>query len=158
MAVVQIPGGTATLRDKLVSERHFRILEAAYMSAGSALQKVSQDATGADSNASDEERAVDMLLNGEHLTAAEAMSLLELQDAAIVAFLERWSLDRPLPTVATVGDLDRETYRALSDATKELAVGALGGGRTSFEPTPTQADPGTGEVFPTGESDNLDGP
>jgi hypothetical protein len=158
MALIKIPGGTATLRDKLVAERHFRILEAAYISAGPALQKLQQDTPTEETGQSEEERVANMLSKGEHLTMSESMSLLELQDAAIIAFLERWSLSQPLPTLDTVGDIDRETYKVLSEATKGLVVSALGIGTPSFEPTPVQVDAGTGELFPTGESSTLDGP
>ncbi len=158
MAVIKIPGGSATLRDKLVAERHYRILEAAYISAGPALQKLQQETPEDDKPQSEEERVANMITKGEHLTMSESMSLLELQDAAIVAFLERWSLSQPLPTLDTVGDIDRETYKVLSEATKGLVIAALGISTPSFEPTPVQVDEASGELFPTGVSNDLDGP
>lgn len=46
--------------------------------------------------------------------------MLDLQDAGIVAFLENWSLKRPLPTIEDVQDLPRDLYTVLSDAAKPL--------------------------------------
>ena len=141
MSVVPIPGGTATLREELVSERHNRILEAAYMAASAALAKSRgpylawagtlmgvapeemtpvqlQEAQKIIDDLSDE--AKQDLGIAVNLTQEEAADMLGLQDAAIVAFLENWSLKKPLPTVATVQDLDRDLYRALADATRPL--------------------------------------
>lgn len=153
MAIIRIPGGTATLRDQLVSERHFRVLEAAYMAAGPALKKV-QEANADGEEADLDEAARAQLLASVPLTPAEATSLLELQDGAIVAFLERWSLSAPLPTIATVGDLDRETYKILAEATRGIAVESIQASQraTNFEPILPKTDPESGLDFPTGGS------
>jgi hypothetical protein len=148
MSAIAIPNGTATLRDKLGSERHHRLLEAAFMAASSAMSKV--QAAGVTEEMSDEERTE--VMNAVPLTMAEAASMLDLQDAAIVAFLERWSLPRPLPTIDNVSDLDRDLYQALAVATRDLASSAITE-RTSFDPTP---DPkAVGDIGTSNNSDGL---
>ena len=140
MPAIQLPGGhTATLRDKLVSERHHRVLEAASVAADAALRKVQAAAEGS------EEITTDRL----GLTRQEAAALLELQDAAICAFVERWSLDRPLPTMTDVCDLDREVYAALAEATKPLVA--------TLQP-PTDFSAGPGKTRPTIASSSWSNP
>lgn len=146
MSVITIPGGTATLRDKLVSERHFRLLEAAFMAASSAMVKV--QAGNVDEGATEEERTAAM--NAVPLTMAEATSMLDLQDASIVAFLEHWSLKRPLPTISDVSDLDRDLYQALAVATRDRATAAITS-KTDFSPDPDRSSP-------TGDSGSFDTP
>lgn len=118
------------------------------MAASSAVSKV--QGAGITNEMSDEERSAAMGV--VPLTMTEAASMLDLQDAAIVAFLERWSLPRPLPTIENVSDLDRDLYRALAAATRDLAVTALTS-RVDFEPTPNPSD-----GSPTGGSATSSGP
>ncbi len=178
MSVIEIPGGTATLRDKLVSERHFRVLEAAYMSAEGVISKLQYafsaaameklgfevGATLTAAQAQKVEEATRTLTEEEqtaaskavHLSRAESMALLELQDAAIVAFLEHWSLKAPLPNIDNVADINKELYKALADATKGLATQAMGS-TVNFGATEDKVDPVTGLDFPTGASSVSDG-
>ena len=143
MSVIPIPGGTATLRDELVSERHYRIVEAAYASAGGLVTKtvaasrgLAAKKMGLDPDAMTPDQLVEaqkiiedftaeeqaQLSADMVLTQAEATAMLDIQDAGIVAFLENWSLPRPLPTLATVQDLKRDLYRTLSTATRPLLM------------------------------------
>ncbi len=127
MPEVEIPGGRAVIRDELTRERDFRVLEAGAIAAAPAMVKL----TGVDPSSADTE------LTQAGLTAAEAAGMMEFQDAAIVAFLESWTLRRPLPTLANVGDLERDLYRALAEATAPLArTTALG---PDFTPEPDDA-------------------
>lgn len=143
--VIQIPGGSATLRDELVSERHIRLVEAASAAAQGVLRKM--DAVVSDEMEEDERQ--EALLRVD-LTRTEATALQEMQDAAIVATLERWSLKEPLPTVDTVADLPREVYRALAGACTPIALASLR--PVDFEPQGAQAD-ASGVDFPGGGSD-----
>lgn len=145
--VVPIPGGTATLRDKLVSERQFRFLESAFMTAAPAMAKLERAGAGGDMP--EEERAAAM--GRVAFTREESDAMLALQDAAIVAFLEDWSLNVPLPTIANVEDLSREVYQALALATQGRAADELGG--ADFSPNPSKESPTTG----SSSSDGLSG-
>ena len=51
------------------------------------------------------------------LTDDETDLVFYLQDLTIVTFLAAWSLDEPLPTVDTVGDIHADIHDALSQAT-----------------------------------------
>jgi hypothetical protein len=172
MSVIQIPGGTATLRDKLVSERHYRVIEAAQTSASGAMLKVRDVLVAAAAERAgiadpehmspEDEKSVQKVIDDltpeetgritapVHFTLDESEAMLALRDASIVAFLEHWSLKRPLPTLATVQDLDRDLYQALADATQGLVVKES---VANFDPTP-KVDNST----PTVNSGSSDGP
>lgn len=148
--IVPLPnGGTATLRDALVSERQHRVLESAFTAASSAMTKLAS--SGIDPDQSQEEQME--RASAVPLSRDEAEALLAVQDAAIVAFVERWSLKQPLPTMDDVEDLPRETYRALADATMVLARTAMNTPPTDF----TTAGKGIDQALPTGASGSFDG-
>lgn len=112
MRTVDIPGGTASLREKDdVKVRQRQLVESRMVAAASALEKLPGEMS--------ELETYD--ITKSNLTAAEADSLFDLQSATIVAALASWSLPAPLPTMDTVGDLDQELYDALSTATAGLA-------------------------------------
>lgn len=106
--IVQIPGGTATLRDPAdLTERGRRLMQTALIPlqslAGKMPASVRKEAQGgAEVNAA-------QFIS----TRQEAAAMLEFRDAAVIALLKDWSLDEPLPTIDTLLDLDGETLRAL---------------------------------------------
>ncbi len=51
------------------------------------------------------------------LTEAQADGMIRLGEATVVAFLAAWSLDAPLPTLSTIGDVDPDVFDALAGAT-----------------------------------------
>ena len=51
------------------------------------------------------------------LTEEQIDTVIRLQEATVVAFLAAWSLPDPLPTIATVGDMNADLYDTLSIAT-----------------------------------------
>lgn len=159
MPIIPIPGGTATLRDKLVSERHYRILEAAYIAAAPALKKVAERASEEPTEQTDfEEDSSELGANSiEGMDHKETMMLLDLQDAAIVAFLESWTLPQPLPTLETVGDLERGLFKALAAAAQPLVGPSIAAMRVDFSPRPGKIDPATGEENFTGASSGSNG-
>lgn len=158
--IVEIPGGEATLRDKIVSERHHRQLERAGMKVSAVLRKI-QALTGEDleENSSDMEgnaaKAIAALNDAPPLNDDELDLLYELQDTIIIIFLQSWTLPDPLPTLETIQDLDRETYMALSEATKTLGAEAVSS-TPDFSPTPVKKTP-LGELNPTGSSSTSNG-
>lgn len=179
MSVIRIPNGTATIRDQLVSERHFRILEVVYMTAQPAISKLqyalslfAMNKLGFEEGATlnkkqiatldstitsltDEERT--QALGRVAFTSSEAMMMYEIQDATIVAFLEHWSRKDPLPTLDTIHNLDRETWKVLAEATRDLGTKALTAS-TDFEPKIDKTDLASGLDFPTGDSSDLNSP
>lgn len=112
MRQVDIPGGSATLREKDdVKVRQRQLVESRLVAAASALEKLPGDLGELES----------FDISKSNLTAAETDSLFDLQSATIVAAVASWSLSDPIPTMDTVGDLDGELYDALSNATAGLA-------------------------------------
>ncbi len=137
--IVEIPGGTAVLRDPDdLKIRHRRLVESAAVAASGVLARIPQDALG---DGSDPE-AVAEAAAALSMTRAEADAMYELQDATIVALLERWTLPDDLPTMETVGDMDPKVYDALAEATK--AAGAKVAAATDFGPDPEDGSPTVG--------------
>lgn len=178
MAIIKIPGGAATIRDKLVSEKHFRILESSYVSVAHVMEKMryalsayamtklglQPDTVISPSQAKLVEETIKGLTPEEQNEALEDLTLsrqdtvamLELQDAAIVAFLESWTLKQPLPNLDTVTDLPREIYAILADATKDKALQSFAT-LPNFDPSldPASEDPNSN--FTTGDSNASSG-
>lgn len=129
MLTVPIPGGSADLREHTeIKVRHRRLVESASVGAATALAKLPSDQAELEA----------ATLADLDLTEAEADNLFRLQDATIVAALDSWTLPDPIPTLATVGDLDPEVYDALAEATRELGTAIAGA--EDFEPS-NPADP-----------------
>lgn len=138
MKTVDIPGGQATLREKSdLRVRDRRLVEAAAVAAGPLMARLPQDP---------EQRAaiseVDLLSLG--ISRQEIQTMFDMQDAAIIAALASWTLQEPLPTMDTLGDLNGELYDALGEVTS--GVGAEVAAET-FDP-PDPASPGF-EASPT---------
>jgi hypothetical protein len=140
MKTVEIPGGTARIRETLsVRQRHD--IESAAVGAASALDKLPKDR--------EELETVDE--SSIHLTRDEARALFVLQEATIVATLVDWTLPGPIPNENTIGDMDAEVYDALADATSEIGVATVA--PTDFEPK-NPADPAftSTPTTPSGDS------
>jgi hypothetical protein len=141
MKTVEIPGGNAQLREKHeIKVRHRRLVESASVGAAVALSKLP----------SDEAELEAATLADLGLTTDEADGLFKLQDATIVAALDSWTLPDPIPTLATVGDLDPDVYDALAEATRELGTAIAT--EESFDP-PAPTLPGF-EESPTSAFDD----
>lgn len=139
MKSVEIPGGTAILRDKQdFRVKHERLVNSAAVAAAPILTKMPDDI---DKRLSLTEREVIEL----GATREEIEAMFELQDATIVAALAEWTLDAPLPNMDTIGDLTADVYEALAQATArtgaEVAV-------EKFDPSPDVSSP----TEPSGDS------
>lgn len=111
MKTVDIPGGTATLREKDdIKVRQRQLVESRAVAAASALEKLPEDR--------DELEGFDITQSG--LTGAEADALFDLQSATIVAAIASWSLPGPIPTMDTIGDLDGDLYDELGVVTSSV--------------------------------------
>lgn len=126
---VEIPGGTATFRDKLTTERQRRPIKRAAFAGSSAIAKLPDLEDG------DEKKLTEQLASMP-LTEDEADSFMGLMDATILAFLESWTLDSPLPTSRDdLLDLDADVYDALVETARSLQSPEATQ-ETNFEPGP----------------------
>lgn len=123
---IEIPGGQATFRELLDTERQRRPLKLAAAAAASAIAKLPDD---------DAEGSVRDRLAALPLSVAEAQSLMDLYDATIVAYLQSWTLDRPLPDTDGLLDLPPDLYDALVEAASKLKAPS----ETDFDPTNPRA-------------------
>lgn len=140
-------GGWAELRsaDEIKSVRLRRILRSASTAAIGAMRKIPDDLP------KDADALAEVDMGAIGLTFDEAESLQRLQEVAVVAFLARWSLKDPLPTTATVGDMDDDLFQEIALATQADAAKFLSTpdrNPPDFDPTPedTPGNP-TGRDF-----------
>jgi hypothetical protein len=128
MKTVELEGGSATLRERSdVKVRQRQMIEAASVVAAPAIAKIPK-APGKPGEIDWEQ------LDKAGLSYVEMQSLLQLQNAAIVALLASWSFPEPLPaTLEDVLELPAERYEQLSEAVRSIGAGIVTG-ETSFEP------------------------
>jgi hypothetical protein len=144
--IVQIPGGTATLRDPAeLKERHRRLIQNAMFPLQGVLQKLPPElvqAAQGNGKAAEKARAdAEKLMSSTAMTRQEGAAWGEVKDAVIVALLKEWSLDEPLPNMDTVQDLEPDVYDALSKAAGELGPAVMQTATpTNFEPQPLDRD------------------
>ncbi len=160
MQTVPIPGGTANFRERGHDEipgRSVKLIRAAALAAASELADYPQLFEPPREGETDEQRQERLgeSLKDMVLSTEQAMSWDNVREATAVAMLASWSLDRPLPTLATIGDLPEDLYDALLTAVGGVSAGEL---ETDFTPKIAKRDPVTGEEFPTGASDASNGP
>lgn len=156
MRQVEIPGGTATLRDEDdLTPRHKRALRDAAFAAAPAVARVGVIPSG-----DDQEPDPLVVHSAQDAVEQSSMSkkdwrrLRELRETAVVVQLASWSLERPLPTEETIGDLETDLYDAL--------IAAVGGEpvseATDFSPSPEPASPTNGSSDSPGPSSESPAP
>jgi hypothetical protein len=136
MRNVEIPGGSATIRDREdILTRHRTLLRATAFVAASAIAKIPRKPgeKPGDPDEVDWDNA-----DKVGLTYTDTAAIMALEDAAIVALLESWTLPAPLPTLDTVQDLAPKLYDALSEAVRRDAVTAVA--EVDFGPTDPKAE------------------
>lgn len=132
--------GSAVLRTREdMRVRHRRLVETAGIAAARVIARLPQGLT------TDTE-----MVENLNLDERDAEALLRVRDATLVATLVSWSLDEPLPTLETVGDMDPDVYDSLVASLQEDAVGA-----TDFGPDGA-GDPES-PTRPSGHSDEPSG-
>jgi hypothetical protein len=139
---IQIPGGTATLRDTLTI-RERREIQRIALGAMSLANQITGDSVA--------------------MNAADAGLLMDTQDkmadATLVAYLQSWTLDKPLPTLdtidetgkvfpGTIDEMDGDVYDAITAAIEKNS--ALAGVDTS--PSRDKQSPMLGSPFYAGTS------
>lgn len=153
MRTVEIPGGTARIKDRGdLRGRDSKLIKASALAAQNVLAKIPEEARPKPGE--DPKEAGDRMQKylEEHpldLTAEEGMLLLDMKEAVMVAYLVDWTLDLALPTMKTIGDLPDEIYQALDDATGGETINAAVSS-VNFEVNPDKNSP-TG---PSGSSDS----
>lgn len=144
MRTVELDGGRVMLRERQdVRVRQRQMLEAASVVAAPAIQKIPR-VDGKPGEVDWEQ------LDKAGLSLDEMQSLLQLQNAAIVALVASWTFDEPTPkSVDDVLDMPADRYESLSQAVRSVGASILTG-ETNFEPSDPKA-PGFHET-PTPES------
>src|SRR5258708_3833400 len=143
MRTVDIPGGTAKFKTREeLRGRDTKLVKAAVIAAQSAIEKLGDDAEKKPGE-TDEDAAkrLAVAMREKHIvfTSEEATSLLDMREAMAVAYLHSWTLEIPLPTLATIGDLPDKLYEALDEAIGGELLNVTAG--QDFSPNPDQASP-----------------
>lgn len=153
MKVVQIMGGTALIREQAdLRGRDRMLIKAAAMAAASAIEKMPDSVREGQQEGETEEEAQKRMaqeVGALDLTIGESMALLELRQATMIACLDSWTLNLPLPTFDNVGDLPADLYDALDAAIGGVTTAVAAA--VDFEPQP-------GQENPTGSSSSSDAP
>lgn len=144
MRTVEIPGGTATIRDPdELRAKDADLIEAAAYAASPALQKLPPEllaAAGSDDDPAEAAAKFGEAVKDVHFTMDEWLLLTQMRRATVVATLDSWTLDRPLPTMQTIGDLPRDLMAALDTAMGGVPVQARTDFSLSTDPeSPTSA-------------------
>lgn len=138
MRTVDIPGGTATFREaEELRARDSDLIEAAAYAAQPALSKMPLEAIQPVDGEPEADAAGRLAEAVKDVTFSmdEWLLITQLRRATVVATLESWTLDRPLPTMQTVGDLPRDLMAAL-----DAAIGGVPA-QTDFSPTTDHESP-----------------
>jgi hypothetical protein len=143
MRTVDVPGGTAKFKTREeLRGRDTKLVKAAVIAAQSAIQKLGDDAERKPGETDAQAAArLSKALQEKKITftAQEATSLLDMREAIAVAYLHSWTLELPLPTLETIGDLPDKLYEALDDAIGGELLNATTG--QDFSPNPDQSSP-----------------
>jgi hypothetical protein len=131
---ITIPGGEATVREPgdLTPRQKRRLSDAARAAAPAIVKLMGPDPTKPDLS------SAQSALEESSLSRADWERVRELQEATVCALLESWSLEQPLPTLATIGDLETDLYTALIEA---LGVNPVEDAETDFSPSPDADSP-----------------
>jgi len=137
---VDLPGGhKATLRDiKELSVRQRRTVQG----SGFRLMKMfaripAEEREKLDPNTPEGKAAVLAAFGALEMEENDAEAFYAIQDATIVAFLKEWTLDEPVPTLATIGDMQGDIYDALAEATAVMGSSIVTGAPpVDFDPKP----------------------
>ena len=129
--IIDIPGGTATLKDTLTI-RERRAIQHIALGAMSLANQLTGDSVA--------------------LNPTDAGLLMDTQDqmtdATLIAYLVSWTLDKPLPTLDTIDEMDGDVYDAITDAIEKK--GGVAGVDTS--PSKDKQSPMQGSPFSDGTS------
>ncbi len=139
MREVPILGGTASFREPGVDAIHGdtkKLIRAAGIAAASQLSEYPELFEPAREGESDDQRAerLGTRLEGMVMSIDQAMAWDNMREATVIALLKSWTLDRPLPTMKTLGGDD---YADVYDALLE-SVGGVGATELEADFSPTK--------------------
>jgi len=150
MRTVEIPGGTAQLRDtrEEIKIRQQRILDIVILPAIPAFEKVraARDQFIAEGGKLDDWEKLAGTVKLSTLTRADSAAMMEYQDAQMIAVLHSWTLAQTLPTIDTIQDLDPDVYGALLTATRLLQNTTDVFDRDNMDPSPAEESPTGGSA------------
>ncbi len=123
MRTIDIPGGQAVLRDQPdeLRVRQSRLIQTTALAAGALFGKLKEVLPTNGQPVDVQALAASM----PDMTRTEAATLLEVQDAMLVALLVSWTLPDPLPTMDTVQDMEADVYQTLTAAVTKANLGAM---------------------------------
>jgi hypothetical protein len=154
MRTVEIPGGMAKIKDPQdLRGRDTKLIKASALAAQSVLAKIPEEARpkpGEDKKVAADRMQEYINKHPIDMTREEGMRMLEMKEAVMVAYLASWTLDIPLPTLETIGDLPDDLYQALDDITGGDAINAAVS-TIDFDVNPDKTSP-TG---PSRSSDSI---
>lgn len=153
MRAVEIPGGTAYFREDgvdSISTNAKNLLEAAGQAVRSNLEPDYPELFEVRPEETDEEREARVGNVDLQVTPKQALVLKEAREFTIVALLDHWTLDRPLPTI---GSLTSAKYEDVYDALIDAVSGAKVPEDPDFSPAPLFLNDEGEATVPTGSSD-----
>jgi hypothetical protein len=151
---VEIPGGFATLREAADFRGKDRnVVKAAAMAATPTILKMPEVVREGPLEGETPEETAERLapfMEGVPLDMDDTQALIQLRQATMVATLESWTLDLPLPTtMKAMGELPGDLYDALD---------AANGGITTAVANATNFDESPDKDSPTGGSSSSEEP
>ena len=154
---ITIPGGKAFFREKYTG-RGIKLMRSAGLSAASNLSEYPELFEPARRGESEEERTERLGKIKLRIDPIQAQFWDNMREATVLASLESWTLDLPLPTsTEELEELDGDLYEALLDAVGGMSAKDL---ETNFNPTGEKLDPNSplDEQSPTTGSESSSGP
>ena len=121
---IDIPGGTATLKDTLTirERREIQHIALAAMSLANQLSGTSVA-----------------------LNPTDAALLMDTQDkmadATLIAYIVSWTLDKPLPTLDTIDEMDGDVYDAITAAIEKNRLTGVDTSPAKDPRSPTKGSP-----------------
>lgn len=136
MRTVEIPGGTAQVRDQPgeITIGAEQLIAAASAAAMPAFRKVLDREKWVTDGSGD--------VRSTALTMEDSLSLFQRTNAMVVARLASWTIDRPLPTIHTIGDLPSDLHAPLAKAVQDIELEGIQ--VTDFGPSPEEESPTEG--------------
>lgn len=154
MKTIPIPGGAATFREsEELRGRDRKIIKAAAHAAVFTAAKLPPSVIAArdDGEPVEElEQRVRADAASVSMNMADMLTFEDVREVAVIATLASWTLDRPLPTLETIGDLPGDLYEALLDAAAPLPASA---DDTDFSPTRDKESPTSPSGSSNGDSE-----
>lgn len=152
MRDVEIPGGIAHFRERGQDEipiRAQKIMGAAMVAAQSNFPDTPGMFEPGPEGETEEQREKRLGIERTAMSAEQVLALMALQEASVIGFLNDWTLERPLPTLQNLPDLEEDLYMALMGAVGGIASSDLVDS-VDFSPKPLEE----GETPTSGSSDS----